>query len=124
MAAIGTEALKDLAGQFARGAQDQHAAGLALGPHRVGGETVEDGKRKSGGLAGAGLRDANDIPAGHGEWDGLGLDGGGGFVLLFGEGTANGFGEAEFSKSGQRTNFLWANRARRSANAKSRGSRG
>ena len=40
------------------------------------------------------------------ERDGLGLDRGGGVVLLFGEGTGNGFGEAEFSKSGQRTNFL------------------
>ena len=106
MAAIGAEAGQDLAGQFTRRAQHQHAAGLAFNAKRVRRQPIEDRERESGGLAGAGLRDADDIAAGHDERDGLGLDRGGGYVLLFGEGTANGFGKAEFSKSGQRTNFL------------------
>jgi hypothetical protein len=65
------------------------------------GEAVEDRKRESRGLACAGLRDADDISAGHHKWDGLDLDRGGSDVLLFGEGTGNGFGKAEFSKSSQ-----------------------
>ena len=84
VAAIGAEAVRDLAGQFAGWRQHQHAAGLLLRPHTLGGEVMEDWQREGRGLAGAGLRNADDIAAREGCRNGLGLDRRGGFVFLFG----------------------------------------
>ena len=101
VAAIGAEAVEDLARQFAGRRQDQHAAGLGCG--RIGfPEAVQDRQREGGGLAGAGLGDADHVAAGEGERDGLGLDGGGRVVIFFLECTRNGFGKAEILKGGQK----------------------
>ena len=70
VAAIGAEAFDDLAGQFARRAEHQHAAALLLQRLPVGGEPVEDRQRERGGLAGAGLRDADEVASGEDERDG------------------------------------------------------
>ena len=66
VAAIGAEAFEDLAGQFARRAEHQHARALLLQRLPVGGEPVEDRQRERGGLAGAGLRDADEVASGRG----------------------------------------------------------
>ena len=63
---------------------------------------MQDRKRKSSGLAGAGLGDADDVTAGESERNGLSLDGGGGEVVFLGEGTGDGIGEAEIRKGGQK----------------------
>ena len=96
--AIGAEAVGDLAGEFARRREHQHAARFALGPLPLVGEVVEDRQREGRGLAGAGLRDADDVAAKGGERDGLGLDRGGGFVFFFGEGAKDRLCEAEIVK--------------------------
>ena len=59
------EALGDLAGQFARRAQDQHARAASRRRAPVGREPVEDRQREGRGLAGAGLGDADEIAALH-----------------------------------------------------------
>ena len=67
--AVLLEALRHLGGEFARRRQDQRArharpgaAGLEPGDHR---------QHEGGGLAGAGLGDAEDVAAGHGDRNGL-----------------------------------------------------
>ena len=102
VAAIGVEAVEDLPGQFAGRGEHQHAAGLRLRPDAVLEQAMEDRQREGGGLAGAGLGDADDVAAGQRERDGLGLDGGGGEVVLFLKGTRDGIGEAEVLKGGQK----------------------
>ena len=87
MAAIGAEAVEDLAGQFAGRAQHQDAAAFALERARIRGETMQDRQREGRGLAGAGLRDADHVAARHDDRDGLRLDRGRGGVFFFGEGT-------------------------------------
>jgi hypothetical protein len=52
----------------------------ALGRHRR--QALQQGKRESGGLAGAGLRGAEEVSAGEDDGDGLRLDGGGFRVAL------------------------------------------
>ena len=76
--AVLLEMLDDLRGQFARRLEDERArhararaALLEHGEHR---------QHESGGLAGAGLRDAEHVAAGEDVRDGLLLDGGGGLV--------------------------------------------
>ena len=63
----------NLLGQFARRCNDQgaHNAQPALE------QTVEDRQHEGGGLAGAGLGQAEDVTALRGRGDGLLLDGGG-----------------------------------------------
>ena len=112
VAAIGVEAVEDLARQFARRAEHQRAAGLAVRSLRIGEEVMQDRQREGGGLAGSGLRDADDVAAGQGDRNGLGLDGGGGDVFLFGKRTQDRFGEAEVIKRRQWIFFLWCERAR------------
>ncbi len=62
---------------------------------------MEDRQRERRGLAGSGLRDADDVARGKHLRDGLGLDRGGVGVLLFSERAGDGLGEAEFEKGGQ-----------------------
>ena len=100
--AIGPEAVDDLAGQLARRAQHQHAAALALGADAILRQMIEDRQREGCGLAGAGLRNADDVAAGEHLRDGLRLNGSGGFVALFDEGAGDGLSESKFKKSGQK----------------------
>ena len=102
MTAIGVEAFEDLSGQFAGRAQHQDAAGLGLRLDAVVEQAVQDGEGKGGGLAGAGLGDADHVTASEREGNGLSLDGGGREVVLFFEGTRDGIGEAEILKGGQK----------------------
>ena len=106
MAAIGVEAVEDLARQFAGRREHQHAAGLGLRPDAVFQNAVQDRQRKGCGLAGAGLGDADDVTAGHCERDGLGLDGRGRVVIFFLERTRNGFGKAEILKEEVKRGFF------------------
>ena len=89
VAAIGAEAVEDLAGQFARRAEHQDAAALAHRRPRQGGELMQDRQREGRGLAGAGLGNADHVAARHQERDGLGLDRGWREVLFLGEGTCD-----------------------------------
>jgi hypothetical protein len=61
--AVGLERLGDLAGQLARRAEHQHAAAAARRTAGAGGQAVQDGQGEGGGLAGAGLGDAQDVAA-------------------------------------------------------------
>ena len=106
MAAIGIEAVEDLAGQFAGRAQHQHAAGLGLRLDAVFQDAMQDREREGCGLAGAGLGDADDVAAGDGDWNGLGLDGSGRDVVFFFERTRDWIGKAEILKGGQKGIFL------------------
>ena len=101
MAAIGVEAVEDLAGQFPGRAQHQHAAVLRLRTDARFQHPVEDREREGGGLAGAGLGDADDVAAGQRQGDGLSLNGRGRDVVFFLERTRDRIGEAEILKGGQ-----------------------
>ena len=98
VAAVGAEAVGDLRGQFARRREHQHAAGFLVGPQPLGGEVIEDRQREGGRLAGAGLRDADDVAALHGEGNGLGLDRGGSEIFFFRESADDRLYEAEIVK--------------------------
>ena len=102
VAAIGIEAVEDLARQFAGRAQHQHAAGFWLRPDAVFQNAVQDRQREGGGLAGAGLGDADDVASGECQWNGLGLDGSGREIVFFSKRTGDGIGEAEILKGGQK----------------------
>ena len=71
VAAIGVEAVENLAGEFARRAQHEHAAGFAFGRRPVGGDPVQDRQGEGGGFAGSGLGDADDIASCEDERNGL-----------------------------------------------------
>src|SRR5262245_36239762 len=75
------------------------------------GEMIEDRQREGRGLAGSGLCDADDVARRQHLRDGLGLDRGGGGVLLVFECAGDGFGEAEFEKGSQCRIFPVARRA-------------
>ena len=60
-----TEALGDLACEFARRAQHENARAPSRRGAPVGCEPVEDRQREGRRLAGAGLSDADEIPAFH-----------------------------------------------------------
>jgi hypothetical protein len=62
---------------------------------------VEDRQCEGGGLAGSGLRDADDVAALHHLRDGLRLDRRGRGILLVGEGLGDRLCEAELKKSSQ-----------------------
>ena len=66
-------------------------------PHLSEGEGP-GGPREGCGLAGSGLRDADDIAALQHEWNSLGLDRSGSDVFLFGEGAKDRLCEAEVVK--------------------------
>ncbi len=68
------EALRDLARQFARWAQHEHARAASRRRAPVAHEPVEDRQREGRGLAGAGLGDADEIAALHQGRDRLGLN--------------------------------------------------
>ena len=98
VAAIGAEALADLAGEFAGGGQNQDP-GAAPGRGRgVCGEALQDRQGKGRRLAGAGLGDAQQVAPGEDEGDGLSLDRGGDGVVLFGQRLEKRLYEAEIGK--------------------------
>ena len=74
--AVGAEAFGDLGRKLAGGAQHQHAAALAHWRAPIGRQAMDDGQRERGGLAGAGLGDAEEVAPGQRDRDGLRLDGG------------------------------------------------
>ena len=96
--AIGAEAVGDLAGQFARRREHQNAAGFFIGPQPLGVQVIDDRQRERRGLAGSGLRDADDIAALHGDRNGLGLDRRGSEVFFFRERADDRLYEAEVVK--------------------------
>ena len=98
MPAIRAEAIGDLAGQFACRRKHQHAAGFLRGTLPLVEQMIQDRQREGCGLAGAGLRDADDIAVLHGDRNGLILDRGRGYVFLFGEGAKDRRCEAELVK--------------------------
>ena len=61
-------------------------------------EVIEDRQRERRGLAGAGLRNADDVAALHGERDGLGLDRSGSDVFFIRESAGDRLYEAEVVK--------------------------
>ena len=101
VAAVGLEAVDDLRRKLPRRAQHQHAAALGQRAMPVVGEVIEDGQGESGGLAGSGLRDADDVATLHHLRDGLRLDWRGRGVLFVSEGSCDGLGKAEVEKSSQ-----------------------
>ena len=67
----------------------------ATGPTVAGTDTLEERQRESGGLAGAGLRAADDVLARDDRGDGLLLDGGGGVVAHGADGLKQAFVQAQ-----------------------------
>ena len=94
--AVFLEMFGDLRGEFARRLEDERArharAGAALFEHG------EHRQHEGGGLAGAGLRDAEHVAPGENVRDGLLLDGGGGLVAGRFNGGENLVGKAEMRK--------------------------
>ena len=64
MLAVNLQALADLNGELARRRQDQRARRLGGGRFAVLGETLQQRQAERGGLAGAGLGDAEQVAAG------------------------------------------------------------
>src|SRR6185437_13230778 len=96
--AISAEAVSDLAGQFTRRRQNQHATGFLCRTLTLFEKMIQDRQREGSGLAGTGLRDANDVAALNGNRNGLVLDWSGSDVFLFGEGAKDRLCEAELVK--------------------------
>ena len=96
--AIGAETVGDLAGQFACRRKHEHAAGFLRGTLTLVEEMIQDRQRESRGLAGAGLRDADDIAVLARKGDGLGLDRGWSDVFLLRECAKDRLSEAELVK--------------------------
>ncbi len=101
-AAVAAEAVGDLAGEFPGRAQHQHAATPARGRLTVGLQPVQDRQGEGRGLAGAGLGDAEQVPALHHRGDGLGLDRGGGVVAFGLKRTQQRLGQTEVGKLSQK----------------------
>ena len=99
MTPVGGEGFDDLVAELARRRQHQHAAGLGLPRLRVARQAMENRQGEGGGLAGAGLGDADKVAADKGGRDGRGLNRRRLGVALFGEGAGNRLGEAEEVKA-------------------------
>src|SRR5262249_17636433 len=93
-----------------RGAEDQHATAFRLRRGAVPGQHIKERERKGGGLAGAGLRDADDVTLREDERDCLDLDRRRSDVELFGERAEDRLCKAEFVKRVQFNVFLYARR--------------
>ena len=123
MAAVGGERIDDLAAELAGRRQHQHAAALRLQLLRVAGEAMEDGEREGGGLAGAGLGNADEVASGKGWRDGGRLDRRRRGIALLDEGAGNGLGKAESIKAHSVTCLSNTARARGRLESGRRGSR-
>jgi hypothetical protein len=89
------KAFGDLARKFARRAQHQNAGAAAGRLLRIRQQVIENGEGEGGGLAGAGLGDADEIAAGQDERNSLRLNRGRLGVAEFAQGMEKGRGEAE-----------------------------
>ena len=98
MPAVGAEILDDLDRELAGWRQDQRAHRAAAARHRVGAEALKDRQRESGGLAGAGLGDTEQIAALEEIGDGLRLDRRRLSVILGANRAEQRLGEAEIIK--------------------------
>ena len=85
LGAVGLEAFGDLRREFARRRQDERTAAAARRRLTVGREAVEDGEGEGGGLAGAGLGDAEQVAAFHHAGNGGELDRRGLGIALLGQ---------------------------------------
>jgi hypothetical protein len=103
-----SKTLGDLARQFARRTEHQHAAAIARGGAPVCRKIIKNGKREGRRLASAGLGYANEVAASHDRGNGLRLDGGWLRVTLFCQGMEKRRGEAEPGKISQFQSFLKA----------------
>ena len=74
MAAVGRKLSAIWLASSRVGDEHQHAAAAARRRPAVGGQAVQDRQGEGGGLAGAGLGDAQQVAAGHDARDGLRLD--------------------------------------------------
>jgi hypothetical protein len=74
--AVGFEAFRDLGRKLARRRENENASTTARSGLPVVCEAMQNRQGKGGGLAGAGLRDAEQVAAGEEVGNGLGLDGG------------------------------------------------
>ena len=115
IAGIALHVVGNLRGQLTRRREHQHAARGWLARLRIGRKAVQRRQRERCGLAGAGLRDAEQVAALQQGGDRLALDRRRIVVALGFEGTENGFGKAEFSKKGHEYAFVgasaWGRRA-------------
>ena len=114
--AVGAEALRDLRGQFAGRGEDQGARTFGRGWRGMRREPLQDGQRERGGLAGAGLRDADQVASLQKERDRLGLDGRGDGVILFVEGAQKRFREGKIGERGGRGRCCRSRRRRDGCN--------
>ena len=92
-------AIGDLHRKFARRGQHQHAAGFERDLLVGLAQPVDAGKHEGGGLAGAGLGNAEQVATLENGRDGLFLDRGGDRVALHVEGLEHGLRQPEISKS-------------------------
>jgi hypothetical protein len=93
--AVGAQGLGDLDAELARRREDE---GLDVGV--VGIDELDHGQPERGGLAGAGLRLSDDVPALEQHRDRLLLDGAGRLVSHVAERGEDRFGEAQISEGG------------------------
>ena len=107
VAAVGLEAVSIWPDSSRVGLSTSTRQRFALGSPALGVKVMKDRQREGGGLAGAGLRDADDVAARQDDRNGLRLDRRRRVVFLFGQRTQDGFGEAEVVKCGQCKIFLW-----------------
>ena len=97
--AVGGEALADLRGELARRARGSSARGrLGVGGRGIRGEALQDRQREGGGLARAGLRDADQVAALQQVRDRLRLDGRGIGVVFFVERALERLGEGKLGE--------------------------
>jgi hypothetical protein len=99
--AVGLEVVGDLRRELAGRGEDQAAEAAARGRLTVLGQAVQDRQGEGGGLAGAGLGDAQQVAARQHGRDGLRLDRGRGGVALVGQRLQEGLGKAEIGKLSQ-----------------------
>ncbi len=98
VAAIGAEGIADLDRELAGRGQDQRANAVAPCRRALGGEMLQDRQRERGGLAGAGLGDAQKVAARQKMRDRLRLDRRRLMVIFGLESTQERFGQAEIGK--------------------------
>ncbi len=104
IAAVGLEAVVYLERELARGRQDERAHAARFVLTGVLGEALEQRQAERGGLAGAGLRDAEDVAARKHQRNGLGLDRGGIDIVFGGKSALKRLGHAERGKHRNRQN--------------------
>ena len=97
---IAAHVVGDLGGQLAGRRKHQHAATGILARLGIGGQAVQRGQRESGGLAGAGLGDAQQVAAFEQRRNGLALDRCGIGIAFVCERAEKGLGKAKFGKIG------------------------